>query len=92
MKVIYPNINKIVCTERLPNNLVVRLIPEINYDRTVGMITVRSGSLDCPVDLSYGLLPYGLAHFLEHVLFCRKNDNYFNPFLKLGATTNAFTS
>lgn len=92
MKVIYPNINKIVCTERLPNNLVVRLIPEINYDRTVGMITVRSGSLDCPVGLSHDLLPYGLAHFLEHVLFCRKNDNYFNTFLKLGATTNAFTS
>ncbi|MFP7231314.1 pitrilysin family protein [Bacillus subtilis] len=52
------------------------------------------GSRDVRLQTESGdtLLPYGTAHFLEHLLFWHKGRNLYSDFFSHGALLNAFTT
>ena len=75
----------------LPNKLQCLLISDAEADRSAASLDVHVGSALDPKPL------YGVAHFLEHMLFMGTtkypSENEYSEYIKNnGGSTNAFTS
>ena len=92
----YPAVKEMVYRTRLSNGLIVALLPKKEFKEVYGSVTVQFGSVDTLVTEVYGDVksyPAGIAHFLEHKLFERKDSSdLMSAFTSLGADSNAFTS
>lgn len=92
----YEQLNETIYTATLSNGLSVTLLPKNEFHKTYGLFTTKYGSIDnqfVPRDgKQLTLVPDGIAHFLEHKMFEKKDGDVFNVFGKLGASANAFTS
>ena len=92
----YPAVKEMVYRTRLSNGLTVALLPKKEFKEVYGSVTVQFGSVDMlvtEVDGDVKSYPAGIAHFLEHKLFERKDSSdLMSAFTSLGADSNAFTS
>ena len=92
----YPAVKEMVYRTRLANGLTVALLPKKEFKEVYGSVTVQFGSVDTlvtEVDGDVKEYPAGIAHFLEHKLFERKDSSdLLSAFTSLGADSNAFTS
>ena len=92
----YPAVKEMVYRTRLSNGLTVALLPKKEFKEVYGSVTVQFGSVDTlvtEVDGDVKQHPAGIAHFLEHKLFERKDaSDLMSAFTSLGADSNAFTS
>ncbi|HGL0109926.1 TPA: M16 family metallopeptidase [Streptococcus pneumoniae] len=92
----YPAVKEKVYRTRLANGLTVALLPKKEFKEVYGSVTVQFGSVDTfvtEVDGDVKQYPGGIAHFLEHKLFERKDSSdLMSAFTSLGADSNAFTS
>ena len=92
----YPAVKEMVYRTRLSNGLTVALLPKKEFKEVYGSVTVQFGSVDTlvtEVDGDVKSYPAGIAHFLEHKLFERKDSSdLLSAFTSLGADSNAFTS
>ncbi len=95
-KTYYPHINETLYTEVLPNGLEVMLLPKQGFHKTYGLFTTNYGSVDnefIPIhETEFVRVPDGIAHFLEHKLFEKEDEDVFQKFGRQGASANAFTS
>lgn len=92
---LYPLFAERMQTERLANGLLVNMIARPNFHKTYAILTVDFGSIDDTFTTEQGekiTVPAGIAHFLEHKLFEKKDHDAFDLFGKYGADANAFTS
>ncbi len=87
-------IGESIYLEKLDNGLPVYILPRKGYNRTYGLVGVKCGSIDLEFEFDQKMnsVPSGIAHFLEHKLFEDKEENIFDKFAALGASTNAYTS
>lgn len=71
-------------------------MPKPGYNEKYAVFATRYGSVDScfivPGEKEVTEVPAGVAHFLEHKLFEKKEGNVFEKFAALGASVNAFTS
>ena len=92
----YPAVKEMVYRTRLANGLTVALLPKKEFKEVYGSVTIQFGSVDTlvtEVDGDVKSYPAGIAHFLEHKLFERKDSSdLLSAFTSLGADSNAFTS
>lgn len=91
----FQQVNETLYQETLPNGLQVFLLPKTGFSKTYAVFTTRYGSIDSHFRLSSGEMihvPDGIAHFLEHKMFEKKDRDVFKEFSKNGASYNAFTS
>ena len=92
----YPQFDEKLYKEKLDNGLEVNILPRSGYHKTYGILTTDYGSLDnkfVPLNKSkMECVPDGVAHFLEHKLFEKKDHDAFDLFGHYGADANAFTS
>ncbi|AYW46298.1 EF-P 5-aminopentanol modification-associated protein YfmH [Tetragenococcus koreensis] len=94
-KKVYPDLNEVLYTEVLANGLTVFILPKRVFHKTYGLFSTNYGS----IDNEFGYqgekrkkVPDGIAHFLEHKMFEKKEGDIFQEFGRLGASANAFTS
>ena len=92
----YERLGETVYRTTLANGLKVVLVPKAGFHKTFALMTTDYGSIDnhfvprgqtTPVRF-----PDGIAHFLEHKLFEKKDHDAFDLFGQYGASSNAFTS
>lgn len=79
----------------LANGLRVNLMPRAGYQKSYALLTVNYGGIDTAVTYRSGkrvTYPEGIAHFLEHKMFEKRDHDAFDLFGKYGADANAFTS
>ncbi|MFZ2027957.1 MAG: insulinase family protein, partial [Lactococcus raffinolactis] len=92
----YPQVGETLYKEVLDNGLLVYYLPKPEFNKTYGLFTTNFGSLDTRFVPRGGsdmqTFPEGIAHFLEHKLFEKKDGDAMNFFGALGANSNAFTS
>ncbi|MDY0408211.1 EF-P 5-aminopentanol modification-associated protein YfmH [Paracerasibacillus soli] len=92
----YDYIKETVYTEQLDNGLTVILLPKQGLSKTYAIFSTNYGSIDrtfTPIGQDEMItVPDGVAHFLEHKLFEKKDYDVFADFSKQGASANAFTS
>ncbi len=91
----FQQVNETLYQETLPNGLQVYLLPKQGFSKTYAVFTTRYGSIDSHFRLSSGEeieVPDGIAHFLEHKMFEKKDRDVFKEFSRNGASYNAFTS
>lgn len=92
----YQQFHQTVYHDLLQSCLDVTLIPRNGYQKTYAILTVDYGSIDnqfvVPRLKRMIQVPDGIAHFLEHKMFEKKDHDAFDLFGKLGADANAFTS
>lgn len=89
----YPHLGATTWQTTLANGLKVVLVPQPKMHKTYASLTCNFGAVDLtdPADASK-TLPAGIAHFLEHKLFEKKDYDAFKLFGELGADSNAYTS
>ncbi|MEE8824135.1 putative zinc protease AlbF [Lentilactobacillus sunkii] len=90
----YPNYNEKLFVQTLSNGLTVYLQPKAGFNKTTAVLGVNYGSIDSQFLLNGEkvIQPAGIAHFLEHKMFDKKDYDVFELFNKTGARSNAFTS
>ena len=91
----YKNLGETLYYEKLFNGLEVFLMPKKNFNSTYAIFTTKFGSVDNSFNLEDEEIikvPEGIAHFLEHKLFEKKDRDVFFDFAENGANANAFTS
>lgn len=79
----------------LANGLRVNLMSRAGYQKSYALLTVNYGGIDTTVTYRSGkrvTYPVGIAHFLEHKMFEKRDHDAFDLFGKYGADANAFTS
>ncbi len=76
------------------NGTTLAFIPKKHFVEKQAMICFNYGSMDNNViiDNQSIILPPGIAHFLEHKMFEKKEYNVFDIFNKLGSNVNAYTN
>ncbi|GAA3010638.1 EF-P 5-aminopentanol modification-associated protein YfmH [Tetragenococcus solitarius] len=92
---VYPDLNEVLYTEVLANGLTVFILPKRDFHKTYGLFSTNYGSIDNEFAHSgegRKKVPDGIAHFLEHKMFEKKEGDIFQEFGRLGASANAFTS
>ncbi|USG68007.1 insulinase family protein [Brevibacillus ruminantium] len=92
---VFDQLGETVYHETLPNGLAVYLVPKEGFSKTYAVFTTRYGSIDSHFRLKNGEeinVPDGIAHFLEHKMFEKKELDVMHEFSKNGASCNAFTS
>ncbi|KRM68699.1 m16c subfamily protease [Apilactobacillus ozensis DSM 23829 = JCM 17196] len=92
----YDNYNEEIYYEKLDNGLEIVLVPKNDFYKTYATFSTSYGSINNKF-IPYGKknavsLPAGIAHFLEHKMFDKKDYDAFDLFSKTGASSNAFTS
>lgn len=78
----------------LNNGLTVYTYYNQEFTNMYANYTVDFGSIDTDykyLDKQYHD-PKGIAHYLEHLMFADGDNDYFDYFAKLGASSNAYTS
>ncbi|GGA62523.1 EF-P 5-aminopentanol modification-associated protein YfmH [Ornithinibacillus halotolerans] len=92
----YKHIEETLYEEKLDNGLTVFLLPRPQMSKTYAIFSTNYGSMDrtfVPIGQSEEVtVPDGIAHFLEHKLFEKKDRDVFADFSKQGASANAYTS
>lgn len=92
----YPRFQEQMESLTLPNGLHVNLIDRPLFHQTYGILTTRFGSVHTEFIPVLGKTihsyPSGIAHFLEHKLFEKRDYDAFDKFAVYGADSNAFTS
>lgn len=92
----YQDINETLLTEKLDNGLSVFLLPKSEMNKTYAIFSTDYGSIDqtfVPIQKEEEItVPEGVAHFLEHKMFEKKDRDVFADFGKQGASANAYTS
>lgn len=92
----YSQLDEIIYSKVLDNGLTVKLLPKPTYNKTYALFSTDFGSIDqhfVPLGKKEPVMvPDGIAHFLEHKLFEKKDRDVFHDFSKYGAAANAFTS
>ncbi|TYC47347.1 EF-P 5-aminopentanol modification-associated protein YfmH [Leuconostoc litchii] len=91
----YLKLKEDLVTETLDNGLKIVMIPKLPYHKTFAVLTTNYGALEQKFSINGGSvidIPAGTAHFLEHKLFEKKNEDAFTKFGELGADANAFTN
>ena len=92
----YDEIQETIYSEKLDNGLMVFLLPKPEMSKTYAIFSTDYGSIDqtfVPIGKTEKVtVPEGIAHFLEHKLFEKKDYDVFADFGKQGASANAFTS
>ncbi|PLR94884.1 EF-P 5-aminopentanol modification-associated protein YfmH [Bacillus sp. T33-2] len=82
--------------EKLDNGLNVYILPKKGFNKTYATFTTKYGSIDntfVPLQKEEMIkVPDGIAHFLEHKLFEKEDEDVFQQFSRQGASANAFTS
>ena len=95
-QVAYEDINETIYKSKLDNGLTIFLLPKREFFKTFGIFMTNYGSIDrsfIPIDSDEKItVPDGIAHFLEHKLFEKEEEDIFTKFLQQGASPNAFTS
>ncbi len=76
------------------NGTILAFIPKRKFMQKQAMICFKYGSIhnNIIIDKESINLPPGIAHFLEHKMFEKKNYNVFDTFNKLGGNVNAYTN
>lgn len=92
----YTRLGEAVYQTTLANGLKVILVPKPDFHKTFAVMTTDYGSMDnefVPRGSTQSVrFPDGIAHFLEHKLFEKKDHDAFDLFGQYGASANAFTS
>ena len=90
----YDRIGESVYREKLPNGLMICVVPKPGYAKSYAFFATRYGGMDVRFRLSGKWLdtPAGIAHYLEHKMFDTKEGNALQELAKNGAEPNAFTS
>lgn len=92
----YKHLDETIYTEKLTNGLTVFLLPRPEMSKVYGFFSTNYGSIDqtfVPLGKDeFVTVPEGVAHFLEHKLFEKKDGDVFTDFSAQGASANAFTS
>lgn len=90
------DLNEKVYMTKLQNGLSVYICKKENYKRKIGMFGTKYGSLTNDfIDINTSKrvkVTDGIAHFLEHKLFEKEEDNALDLFSKMGVNSNAYTS
>lgn len=76
------------------NGTILAFVPKRKFMQKQAMICFKYGSIhnNIIIDKESINLPPGIAHFLEHKMFEKKNYNVFDTFNKLGGNINAYTN
>ncbi|PMD73274.1 EF-P 5-aminopentanol modification-associated protein YfmH [Companilactobacillus nuruki] len=77
-------------TKKLDNGLQISVVPMAGFNQVYGLAMTNFGSVDTKT--KNGLLPSGIAHFIEHKLFAKPEYDVSEKFAKYGANSNAYTS
>ena len=89
-------LNEKVFSTKLENGLKIFICKKEGYKRKIGMFGTKYGSLTNHfIDINTNeelIVPDGIAHFLEHKLFEKEEDNALDLFSKIGVNSNAYTS
>ncbi|KEK53524.1 peptidase M16 inactive domain protein [Staphylococcus warneri Lyso 2 2011] len=92
----YDVIDETVYEHELQNGLRLFVIPKPGFQKTFVTYTTQFGSLDSrfkPLGKDeFVTVPDGVAHFLEHKLFEKEEEDLFTAFAEKNAQANAFTS
>src|SRR5690625_2429398 len=92
----YLAIDETLYKKILPNGLTVFLIPKKVMEKTLAIFATDYGSIHStfvPIGETEAItVPEGVAHFLEHKLFEKRDRHVFTEFSKQGASANAYTS
>lgn len=92
----YELIDEKVYEHKLDNGLKLFIIPKPGFQKTFVTYTTQFGSLDNhfkPIGSpKFVKVPDGVAHFLEHKLFEKEEEDLFTAFAEENAQANAFTS
>lgn len=92
----HPAAGRQVTRVTLPNGLRVTMMPMAGFHKTYAVLTTDFGSVDNRFTPAGAVgpvtVPDGVAHFLEHKLFEKRDHDAFDLFGNLGADANAFTS
>nr|WP_082153165.1 pitrilysin family protein [Levilactobacillus koreensis] len=95
-KQVYDRLDETIYQTTLANGLKVILMPKAGFHKTFAIMTTDYGSTDnefVPRGQTEPVrFPDGIAHFLEHKLFEKKDHDAFDLFGQYGASANAFTS
>ena len=95
-KVAIPYIHTDLYTKVLKNGLTVCILPRQDFHQTYGIFATNYGSIDqtfMPLGTREWInVPDGVAHFLEHKMFEKKEGDVFQQFGTQGASANAYTS
>jgi len=91
----YDRLGETVYQTTLTNGLKVLMVPKAGFHKTFAIMTTDYGAMDnefVPRGQQKAVrFPDGIAHFLEHKLFEKKDHDAFDLFGKYGASANAFT-
>lgn len=94
--IFFDQLKETIYHETLDNGLQVYVLPKKGFNKTFATFTTKYGSVDntfIPLSESeMQSVPDGIAHFLEHKMFEKKDGDVFQIFSKQGASANAFTS
>ncbi len=90
----YENLSEQVWSDTLPNGLALYVIPKKGFFKKVAFFGVNYGGSDRRFKLKgeWHDTPAGVAHFLEHKMFDKKDGNALTALSANGASPNAFTS
>ena len=90
----YERIGESVYREKLPNGLMICVVPKPGYAKSYAFFATRYGGMDTRFCLDGKWLdtPAGIAHYLEHKMFDTKEGNALQELAKNGAEPNAFTA
>ncbi|MDS0965809.1 pitrilysin family protein [Staphylococcus capitis] len=92
----YELIDEKVYEHELDNGFKLFIIPKPGFQKTFVTYTTQFGSLDNhfkPIgSQQFVKVPDGVAHFLEHKLFEKEEEDLFTAFAEEKAQANAFTS
>ena len=92
-KVVLDQLRETFYEERLPNGLLIRVIPRPDFAKTYSFFATDFGSIDTKFTMDGKVYetPAGVAHYLEHKLFDMPEGNVMQQFSTLGGSPNAFT-
>lgn len=92
-KVVLDQLRETFYEERLPNGLLIRVIPQPDFAKTYSFFATDFGSIDTKFTMDGKVYetPAGVAHYLEHKLFDMPDGNVMQQFSALGGSPNAFT-
>ena len=90
----YDNLSEQVWFDTLPNGLALYVIPKKGFFKKVAFFAVNYGGSDRRFKLKgeWHDTPAGVAHFLEHKMFDKKDGNALADLSANGASPNAYTS
>jgi len=92
--IVYERLGETCYEERLPNDLLIRVIKKPGFAKKYAFFAINYGSIHTAYTLD-GMQctsPNGVAHYLEHKTFDMERGNALQIFAQRGASANAFTS